>query len=61
MAFLTEILVWCLVPLPGMVYVVLRQLHYRLLGFPLVLFQAGMQCPLFDFFVLLILVLGGGN
>ena len=26
MAFLTEILVWCLVPLPGMVYVVLRQL-----------------------------------
>lgn len=25
LAFLTEILVWCLVPLPGMVYVVLRQ------------------------------------
>ena len=27
-----------------MVYVVLCQLHYRLLGFPLVLFQAGMLC-----------------
>ena len=39
-----------------MVYVVLRQLHYRLLGFPLVFFQAGMQSPLFHFLVTLSLL-----